>query len=223
MNPDGVIITCNSDLDFIQKSVLLLKEKIVRYTANSRLLLGLSGGSTPKPIYEQLAMSQAIDWSKIDCFLIDERYVAPDHKDSNQHMIRTALKQNIVAPNTLLSLHECVHAYEHTMTELLKKNLPMLMILGMGEDGHIASLFPGDTAALEETQRPVLHTKTKHFAVHDRITVTMPVIQKAERVFLISGEKKYALLKEMKNDHRDAIKYPAQEFLDEKTTWITRP
>lgn len=223
MKATATILLCDTEKQFLAKSVSLLEKKIGSYTKDSRLLLGLAGGSTPKPVYEALSKSKKVDWSKIDVFLVDERYVPPDHPESNQKMIREALKRNITAPNTLLPVDLVADTYEKTLSALFSFGGTMLHILGMGEDGHIASIFPGDRKAIMERERIVIRTRTDVFAIHDRITVTLPVLWKAdERVFLIGGEKKYEILKRMDAEPIDLLKYPAQEFLGESTTWIVR-
>lgn len=188
--------------------------------------IGLSGGSTPKPIYTMLATDQHIDWKKVTCFLTDERYVPATHPDSNQHMIRSTLltregaNATLVAPATELLLEKCVEQYAEKIKTF---NHPDLVILGMGDDGHIASLFP---PVPPEAFGPalVLHTQTEVFAGKDRITVTFPPLLHArKKAFLITGEKKKALLSKMQDTNEDVSLYPAQYLFNESTTWIVGP
>ncbi len=184
--------------------------------------IGLSGGSTPKPVYALLCTEQSIDWKRVRFFLLDERYVLADHPDSNTRMIRdTLLKQEaanteFIAPDTSLPLDRCIAAYERTVSTLK----PDLVLLGMGEDGHIAGLFPpvGPEAYGPTT---VIHTTTDTFAVHDRISLAFPILLHAQkRLFLISGATKAALLQKMQQTNEDVSLYPAQYLLDERTVWI---
>ncbi len=222
MKTEANILRCDDQASFIDTAVAEIEASILALDASSNVLLGLSGGSTPRPIYERLASSTKIDWSRVDCFLIDERNVPFDHPDSNAKMIsETLLPQMLLAPRTGMMLRASITEYEERMQEYVHSGTPMLLILGMGEDGHIASLFPGDEEALTEAKRLVVHTQTDTFAVRDRISVTLPFIrQAAKRIFLIAGPKKAALLETMQNAEPNVLVYPAQEFLKGETEWI---
>jgi 6-phosphogluconolactonase len=193
--------------------------------SSQHITIGLSGGSTPKPIYTLLATEKAIDWKRVTLFLLDERYVPHDHADSNTRMIRETLHNreaaaaSLIAPDTSLPLADCIADYDAKI-KLIK---PDIVILGMGDDAHIASLFPlVDPRAFGPAS--VIHTTTDRFAVKDRMSVTFPVLLAAKsRVFLITGEKKIALLKKMQRENEDVTLYPAQYLFDERTTWITAP
>lgn len=185
--------------------------------------VGLCGGGTPKPVYSLLAAEKSLDWKRVKFFLTDERYVPATHADSNQNMVRTTLLTQeasgalLVAPETELPLSECIADYEAAIRKI---GQPDLVLLGMGDDGHITSLFP---PVPPEAFGPalVLHAETDRFAVRDRISLTFPPLQSAKkRLFLITGEKKLALLKKMQESNEDVSLYPAQNFFDEKTTWI---
>ncbi len=188
-------------------------------------IVGLSGGSTPEPVYTLLAADNSIPWDRVRVFLSDERFVPADHKDSNQAMIRRTLltragaAATLIAPDTSLPLEQCIASYSET----LKGIEPDLVILGMGVDGHITSLFP---PVPPEAFGPsdVIHTTTDRFAVHDRISVTFPILERAtKRVFLITGKEKSALLEKIEHDSLDPSMLPAQAFVDEATTWVVGP
>lgn len=187
--------------------------------------IGLCGGSTPRPVYTMLSADKNIRSENVTLFLTDERYVLADHADSNQRMITETLLTHEVArahaifPDTSLPLPACVLDYEHRMQNVE----PDLVILGMGDDAHIASLFP---PLGPEAYGPskVIHTTTDAFAVHDRISVTLPILLKTpKRIFLITGEKKLALLHTMQKANEDVSLYPAQYLFDAGTTWIVGP
>lgn len=223
------IIRCTSDPSFINECVAHIEDEILKsITQGKTFVLGVSGGSTPKPIYHALANSTRINWSNVEVFLIDERYVAPDHTESNQRMIRDALitpagiqKEHYHVPNTLMSLPGCIEDYKERVLRLFQRQVPQLLLLGMGEDGHIASLFPGDKSALHERSQTILHTTTEMFAVRDRLTVSLPIIRSADkRIVMMKGEKKRALLERMIVSPDNQLLWPAQEFLNEGTTWI---
>jgi 6-phosphogluconolactonase/glucosamine-6-phosphate isomerase/deaminase len=104
-----------------------------------------------------------------------------------------------------------------------KIGAPDIVVLGMGDDAHIASLFP---PVSPEAFGPALtlHTETERFAVKDRITVTFPVLLAAKkRIFLITGKEKQALLKKMQTVNEDVSLYPAQYLFDERTIWVVGP
>ncbi len=110
--------------------------------ARARLLL--SGGSTPAPVYRALSRSQALDWGRIDVALVDERWLRPDDPDSNAHLLRDTLLQHrakVAAFHSLTrqgqGIEDAVHA-----ANLHARRPADVVVLGMGEDGHTASLFP---------------------------------------------------------------------------------
>lgn len=155
--------------------------------------IALAGGSTPKRFYECLA---AIDypWSSVDVFFGDERCVAPDHPDSNFAMANAALLSRVPARVHRMPGETCAaEDYVVELHSVFGPGIPVfdLVVLGLGEDGHTASLFPADPA-LEERERlvaPVLRPD------HARLTLTLPVLSAARvALFLVSGESKRPVL-----------------------------
>lgn len=221
------ILTLETTEKFVRASTTWIASVIAEeLTKKEHVSIGLCGGSTPKPVYTMLATDQHLAWERVTFFLLDERYVPADHPDSNQRMIReTLLTRNAasatcIAPDTSLSLSECVKNYEDKIMPL---SSPDLVIIGMGEDGHITSLFPPvSPEAFGPTK--VIHTQTDLFAVKDRISTTFPILlQSTKRLFLITGEKKKALLQKMQREAEDVSLYPAQYLFDERSTWIVGP
>lgn len=233
------IIRTASEEEFEQKAFDLIKSAITSSIASKgSSVVGLSGGSTPKPIYRKLGEDSSIHWSEVTLVLIDERYVPSDDSDSNQAMIRSALledssrKPRVIFPDTALPLDRCIAEYAKGIEGLTMD----VAVLGMGPDGHIASLFPplereafGPEAVIHTTTRSTgSHStgsgqagRTDRFAVRDRISLTLPVLKAArQRIFLITGREKSELLSEMLSSNEDASMYPAQCLLDERTTWI---
>ncbi len=172
-----------------------------------------------------LSTEKDIAWERVLFFLTDERYTDVKSKDCNQRMVwetmltHEASRARTLFPNTALPLEDCVASYNDRLRDLKAD----IVILGMGDDGHIASLFP---PLGQEVYGPehVLHTTTDRFAVRDRISVTFPILLGAsKRLFLITGEKKAKLLATMRQVSEDVSLYPAQYLFDERTTWLVGP
>ena len=177
--------------------------------ANGRFTVALSGGSTPKTLYSLLATKPGIPWDKICIFWGDERHVPPDHPESNYRMANEALLSKVsLRPENIFRIHAeekdaaaAAQQYELTLKDffhLSPGEFPRfdLIFLGVGPDGHTASLFPG-TAALNETKRLVVSNWVAKFNT-DRITFTFPVLNAAAYViFLLSGADKAATLQEV--------------------------
>jgi 6-phosphogluconolactonase len=183
-----------------------------------RFAVVLAGGSTPKATYGILARDyrDRIDWSKVHVFFGDERAVPSDHEDSNYRMAREALLDHVPVGSVHrmqgdLPPDEAAGAHERELRDFFgSEELPRfdLILLGIGEDGHTASLFP-ETSALEVHDRwvvanPVLKLETT------RITLTIPVINAARAVyFLVAGEGKAGALAEILEGDPDPREYPA--------------
>jgi 6-phosphogluconolactonase len=190
----------------------------------------LSGGSTPRLLYEELAsqaISKRIDWQHTHLFWGDERFLPADHPDSNFALAFKALISKVDLPpaniNRILtesrSARAAAEAYEKTLRRFFRPPagseddtyLPSfdLVLLGLGQDGHTASLFPGD-AALEEKYRWVVAVDGATASPPvPRITLTFPVLNKADWViFLVSGSRKKEVFEEIVNNPRTAA-YPA--------------
>jgi len=178
----------------------------------------LSGGSTPKMLYALLASSEfgsRFPWTRVAWYWGDERFVPPDHPESNYRMAREAMLA--VAPVPPESVHpiptdgtpeEAARHYERTLQDsygapVLDRAHPLfeIMLLGLGADGHTASLLPGD-AALEERQRWVV--AVAHGRPEVRISLTLPVIESSRHVaFLVEGEAKAAILATVRSGESD--------------------
>ncbi len=162
----------------------------------------LTGGSTPKPLYRLLAAEyrHALDWQRVDLFWGDERHVPHDAEDSNYRMARETLLDHLPVPDANVhpiptgSTPEADAAtYEATLRERLGPTPAFdLVLLGMGADGHVASLFPESAAALAEAGRWVVPTEApERHAVRDRISLTLPALSGADTVlFLVAGAAK---------------------------------
>lgn len=216
-------IHTSSALDFTQKSAEWIANKINQILEErGACIIGLSGGSTPQPIYTLLGQKE-IDWSKVFIFLIDERYVPARHADSNQKMVRESLLAhaaipalNICFPDTSLAIGTCMQQYTIDLQRQWADHLPDLMILGMGPDGHIASLFPPVADDMMDDTRMIAHTITDTFAVHDRITLTLnPIACANSHLFLIKGDDKKQAWEEILTSTEDKHRWPAKLILEQ--------
>ncbi len=183
-----------------------------------RFAVVLAGGSTPKAMYEVLASDYVgrIDWSRVHVFFGDERTVPPDHDDSNYRMANETLLDHVSVGSVHrmrgeLPPDEAAEAYEEELRTFFgAEDAPRfdLILLGVGGDGHTASLFP-ETSALEVHDRwvvanPVLKLDTT------RITLTVPIINAARAVlFLVAGGDKAEALEKILEEDADPRAYPA--------------
>lgn len=174
--------------------------------ASGKFTVALSGGSTPRTLYSLLATKSGIPWDKICFFWGDERHVPPDNPESNYRTAHEALLSKVpVRPENIFRIRAeekdpatAAQQYEQSLKDffhLSPGEFPRfdLVLLGVGPDGHAASLFPG-TAALNEKQRLVVANWVPKFNTH-RITFTFPVLNAAACViFLASGPDKAEIL-----------------------------
>ena len=175
--------------------------------------LALSGGSTPRGCYRDLANLHQVPWENVEIYLGDERFVPHDHPDSNYHMIRqTLLAGGTVTPRAIFAVpvdgtaKDAADAYEEILRQQygasrLRAGLPLfdLQLLGLGEDGHTASLLP-DQPVLNERERWV--AVVPEGRLEPRITLTYPAIESSRlTLFLVSGAaKKEALARARAGD-----------------------
>jgi 6-phosphogluconolactonase len=179
--------------------------------ARGRFLAALSGGSTPRATYELLAseaFAARVDWPRLHVFWGDERCVPPDHAESNYRMAREALLDKVPIPagnvhriRGELPPDRAAAAYQAQLEAVLGEDGRFdLILLGMGADGHTASLFPG-AAALEERVRWVVGNYVEKLDAW-RVTLTLPLINRARHVlFLVSGAAKADALARVRAGH----------------------
>jgi 6-phosphogluconolactonase len=195
--------------------------------------LALAGGSTPARLYRELAnptLAGAIPWQHLECFFGDERVVARDHPDSNYRLAFTALLDKVPIPAS--HIHPMISDPAQPLqdaqryTTLLDSKLPKrhgqpcfdLILLGMGSDGHTASLF-ANSSLLQEQQQSVIAGYVDKLAAW-RISLTLPVLNAARRVFiLVSGADKAAMLKTVFTD--PAANVPIQQLqIRDEVIWF---
>lgn len=222
MSAEVVVVEDAASLAGVAAEWLGLRiEEAVR--ARGSCAVALSGGSTPRPVYERLArppLALRLDWSKIELFFGDERCVPPDHAESNFRMAREALGQGDPSRPVRLRRIEAERAdpegaaadYEAALPERLD-----VIVLGIGEDGHTASLFPG-SPALEETVRRVVAVEGPK-PPHGRITVTPPVVAAARSILVVaSGAAKAPAVARALEGPYSPREVPAQ--LARAGTWV---
>lgn len=189
-----------------------------------QICLAFSGGTTPGLFFEKLAINQknpdtATDWSKIHIFWVDERCVPPEHVDSNYGLTSHFLLKSLNLPkNRIHRIHgeddpqkEAIR-YENEIRRVFQKpaGIPVFdwIFLGMGEDGHTASIFPD---RLDLIVSPSLFA-VAHHALSDqfRVTMTGPLIMNARRIsFLVTGARKSRILSQIIKEEPEAQRYPA--------------
>jgi len=184
-----------------------------------RFTVALSGGSTPKTLYSRLATdkSLAIPWDKVCFFFGDERHVPPDHTDSNYHMAKLALLDRVpIPPGNVLRMRgedppeAAADAYSVELRRELGDDGRLdLVLLGLGHDGHTASLFPG-LAAVTETRRTAMASYVEFVGMW-RLSLTPVAINAARRVvFVVTGDDKADILQRVLQGPRQPVVLPAQ-------------
>jgi 6-phosphogluconolactonase len=191
-----------------------------------RFSVVLSGGSTPRAAYEEIAnSSDRVDWERVHVFWADERYLPLDDSESNFRMAKESLLTRLSIPaenvhpwETYRPVAEAADAYENRLGLFFGAPLPSFdwIILGAGADGHTASLFPG-TAALSESRRPVAANFVPKLDAW-RLTLTFPALNAArECVVLAQGSAKAEVVGKVLAEGSDL---PAARVSAQKTIWM---
>ena len=186
--------------------------------SSGKFTVALTGGSTPKDIYKLMAQPEyasRIDWSRVQVFWGDERCVGPDDPESNYGMARDALLAHVPIPDANVhrmrgELDPAASAdeYEELLRTIVGERFD-LVILGMGSNTHIASLFP-HSAGLHEDKRWVIAPYVEEVSMW-RVTITPPVMNRAARVvFWVAGPDKTAAVKRVLEGPHDPDAVPAQ-------------
>jgi 6-phosphogluconolactonase len=225
--PDVDTLSVAAAMEFVRLARLAIQ-------ARGRFDVALAGGSTPRNVYQQLASAQAaaLPWEQVHLFFGDERSVGPDDPQSNFRMVRESLLSNpAVRPIThriaseqpaeaAASLYE-VELQRHFNTQPGSHPQFDLILLGVGTDGHTASLFP-NTTALAETVRAVVANNVPQLRT-ERITLTFPVLNQARQVlFLAAGTDKSSILEKVLRGTDGLDVYPAQKVkpMEGSLGWI---
>jgi len=194
------IYYCSSEEELLQKSQedleLAIHETLKKYPD---CRLGLAGGSTPKALYEKLAGAD-LPWEKIKIIQLDERYVPSDDKESNLKMLRQTLLSHAPVPPENVFVFDTSLSYESAAEEMTRqleklgsdRALLDVLVLGAGSDGHIASLFEGDSA-LQSTELASTAT-AEGYPTPQRLTLTLPALAHARALLLLKGPEKAAVI-----------------------------
>jgi 6-phosphogluconolactonase len=217
------LITVYADLESLSRAAaaLVVTQANLAVAARGRFSLALAGGHTPRRTYELLARAPFVDqapWDRMHVFWGDERCVPLDDLRSNARMAKEAwldhvpIPQNQIHPlNCALAPAAAAREYEARLREFFAGQPPRLdlVLLGLGNNGHTASLFP-DSPVLEEKTRWVAEVYLAEPDLH-RVTLTAPLINQAAVVaFLVAGRSKAGVLREVRHGPRDPRRLPAQ-------------
>ena len=216
------IIHQNNENFLIKKFIRFFKAKI-RNKVKDRFSFVLTGGKSPIKLYEQLSKDKKINWEKIDFFIGDERFVKENSKNSNIRMCKKCLLSKIkISSNQIYkisterkSLKKTTLDYEKKIKKyfLNKKVVFDLILLGIGNDGHIASLFRKNIN--KKTNKNVSFVKGKGFS---RITLTLKSLNNSKSIFLWApGKSKSNIIKKILLDNK--LKYPAS-FLRKNNNFL---
>jgi 6-phosphogluconolactonase len=223
-----------SDLDTLSSAAADEIVAIARASvaARGRFTMALAGGNTPRGTYELLATRHrdAIDWARTDVVFGDERFVAADDARSNYKMAREALLSRVpippervhAVPTDLATPDDAASAYDRTLTTLAEATVD-LVLLGVGPDGHTASLFPGSPAVRERARYAVaVAAPTAVQPAVPRVTATLPFLNGARTaMFLITGADKQPVIGEILSGAESARRYPAAMVASrERTIWL---
>ena len=217
MASDATLTVCPDPAALAETAVNLIIDTATEAVRDrGRFMLCLAGGATPRATYERLALpeiAERVRWDKTWAFFGDERVVPPDHAESNYRMAHETLLSRVPIPPAQIfrmrgedaDADRAAAAYAATLAEVFgtrRGELPRfdLVLLGLGVDGHTASLFPG-SPVLREVFRSVAGVHVTAAQIPQRITLTFPTFNAAARViFLVTGAEKAKVVKAVLSD-----------------------
>jgi 6-phosphogluconolactonase len=213
---------------------LFTKQAAESITARGRFLAALNGGNTPMRLFQLLATDfhDQVDWSKVHLFWGDERCVAPEDAGSSYGLARAVLLSHVPIPDSNIhrikgELGPVVASKEYSLVLKELSSPPLewpsfdLVYLGMGEDGHTASLFPGSPVDADDAVIPA--TAQYQDRPAERVTLTPVVLNSARMiVFMATGKKKSPVLAEVLSDRYNPALYPVQRIKpnDGQLIWL---
>lgn len=211
-----------SELEYAETAAQAIEDFVSESLKSQRTVtVALSGGKGPIPVYKKLVENNRVPWSRVILFLADERYVPLNSEDSNYHLISTLIADKVknlrkfYSYNTKEPIETLVHWYDQTL-RLQDSPLFDLVILGLGADGHTASLFPG-SGALREKRRLVAQTRPLDLNGLDRMSLTFPAILDSRKIiFLIRGKEKSKVVDRWLSGEATVEELPAVGVLGHK-------
>ena len=236
-----VSVSVHPDVDALSRAAAEEFVELARASNRSRgrFTVVLSGGSTPRRMYQFLAarpLRGDIDWSRVEVFWGDERGVPADHPDSNFHMASSALLEHVpIAPQRIHRMRAdasdrdaAARGYQMEIARAFEadpRGVPPsfdLLLLGMGGDGHTASLFPNGEA-IRERRRWAVSVEAPQRPPASRITLTAPILNRAREIrLLVAGQDKAATLRAVLQGPREPTRTPVQliEPEDGRLIWL---
>jgi 6-phosphogluconolactonase len=234
MKPAALLLAQNSESLFKRAAQIFTESVAKAIEERGMAAVAISGGSTPKGLFQTLTETyhaRRIEWSRLHFFWVDERCVPPQSPESNYGVARATLLSKVGVPES--NIHrmagemkdpfQAARAYEDELKAFFKltKSPPRfdLVLLGVGEDGHTASLFPGSEAA-KESERWVVSTFVEKLH-SSRITLTLPILNNSRRILiLVAGNSKSEILKSVLTS--EAPRYPIELVHPEngELTWL---
>ncbi|HXX67051.1 MAG TPA: 6-phosphogluconolactonase [Polyangiaceae bacterium] len=232
----GHLLALGAPAQVAQQTADRIAEAVRRaVAARGRAAIALSGGNTPRDAYARLAQAPGMPWSNVRVFWVDERAVTPTSDRSNYRWAKATLLDPAQIPPTLVhrmpadraDLDVAAQEYERLIREQVQaddRNVPAFdgMVLGVGDDGHTASLFPGDPT-VDIVDRLVVSVPPKAERNEARMTMTSPLLQAAREVFVLAvGAAKRQPLERVWNVHGDVHDTPARVVRECRgaVTWI---
>ncbi|GAM27597.1 hypothetical protein SAMD00019534_107730 [Acytostelium subglobosum LB1] len=231
------LVEFDEETKFVSSSVQYVHSVIKNaLTERGIAIIGLSGGTSPKPIYAQLTTVPAaseIDWKNVYFFCVDERYIEKTSADSLYHLVantifnteamRALIADHFICPDTSLPLDQCIKGYGQALQTIFARGSGHadLVTLGMGEDGHIASIFPTTDDQPAAPSDIVYHTTTTRFAVFDRITTNINNLKESSaKLFFMKGANKKVVWDEMIAAPENTRRWPAQAIVKSGNTFV---
>ena len=236
---DSVNIQFASDADELARNAagVLKTHSQDAILANGIFTIALSGGSTPKRLYQLLAdpnqpFRDQFPWDQTHFFWTDERHVPPDHAESNYRMVLEAMLAHVPVPDAnvhrmfseKVDAHDTAFEYESQLRNffnITSGESPRFdfVLLGLGTDGHTASIFPG-SEVLQEKRRLVAAPFVEKLNTH-RLTMTLPVLTRAASIiFLVSGEEKAQILHDVLQGSQPEFPAQAIKPTNGELTWL---
>ncbi len=229
-NPEIIVFPT---IDKLAEYAAGLLNTVIAETADGEYLtIALSGGSTPKRIFNYISSHDKgkTDWEKVRFFWVDERCVPPDDDESNYKMTRLRLLENIAIPEqNIFRIHGEADPEKEAIcySNIIGGNVPFennlprfdLIILGLGEDGHTASIFPGNTVMFQSAK--ICEVATHPQSGQKRISITGPVINNAREVFfIVTGPNKADIVARILQDSNTGLPASLVKPANGKLTWL---